>query len=112
MDFAILVEQLDKLIEQLNTLNDIAQEEPQCAYATLVFSLQHKYTFLQRAIKVDPDIYKPLEEALRTLLSTIVGWPISDKRRSLMALPAQMGGLDRWKPPNERTKLRKPLLIP
>ncbi len=67
-------EKIDELLPQLETLNDIAQSEPQCAYAVLAHSLQQSYAYIQRSTEVDPSLYERLEKAIQTVLATIVGY--------------------------------------
>ena len=48
-----LEEKVNSCMEDVKLLSDIPKSEPQCAYAAMMFSVQHRWNFVQRTI---PDI--------------------------------------------------------
>ena len=74
-------------IKGVKLLSDIAKSEPQCAYAAMMFSVQHRWNFVQRTIPDISHYMKKLEnEIYHTFLSAIIGRMISEEERNIMAL--------------------------
>ena len=81
-------------IKDLQMLSNIAQDEPQAAYAGFTKGLLHRWNYVQRTI---PDIghcFQPLEDVIRNdFIPRLVGRPISDHEREIFELPVRHGGL-------------------
>ena len=94
-----LKEKVNSWIEDVKLLSDIAKSEPQCAYAAMMFSVQHRWNFVQTTI---PDIFhymKKLEnEIYHTFLPANIGRTISEEERNIMTLPVRYGRLGIPKP--------------
>ena len=90
-----LEEKVNSWIEDVKLLSDIAKSEPQCAYAAMMFSVQHRWNFVQRTI---PDIShymkKSENEIYHIFLPAIIGRTISEEEHNIMALPVRYGGLE------------------
>ena len=82
-------------VESVQELSEtIAVNEPQLAYSSFVKGLTHKWTYLQRTIPGVAELFQPLEDALReSLLPALLGKPINDTEREILALPVRLGGL-------------------
>ena len=81
-------------IEDVKQLAEIAKEEPQIAYAACTKGLSHRWSYVQRTIGGISELFRPLEEAIRTvLLPSIFNRPVTDLERDMIALPLRHGGL-------------------
>ena len=81
-------------IEDVKQLAEIAKEEPQIAYSAYTKGLSHRWSFVQRTIGGISELFRPLEEAIRTiLLPSIFNRPVTDLERDMVALPLRHGGL-------------------
>ena len=77
-----------KWIVDVEELATIAKEEPQSALSAYNTGLSHRSTFIQRTVQGISDLFTPLEESIReVLIPAIVGRPVSDLERRLLALP-------------------------
>jgi hypothetical protein len=82
-------------IEQINLLSSIARTQPHAAYAAFTQGLQHRWSFLQRTMRMDWHLFH-LEDAIRVNFIPSLfddSRPISDVERGLYALPVRHGGL-------------------
>ena len=61
-------EKIKKFTQEVETLSQYAETEPQAAYAAYVHGLQGKWTFAQRVLPNTAHMYQPLEEKIRLLL--------------------------------------------
>ena len=94
-----LEEKVNSWMEDVKLLSDIAKSEPQCVYAAMMFSVQHRWNFVQRSIPDISHYMKKLEnEIYRTILPAIIGRTISEEERNIMTLPVRYGGLGITKP--------------
>ena len=59
---------VDTLITHLEKLSELAKAEPHTAYRFFVSRLQHTYTYVQRVTPPSEQIWKTLEETIRTSL--------------------------------------------
>ena len=74
-------------------LTEIAEQEPQAAYAGLVFSLQSKWSYLQRIMETPAEAWHNLSSSINNLLETIFGCKLDPTSLELAQLPARLGGL-------------------
>ncbi len=85
---------LTKWVKDVKKLADFAVEEPQAAHAAYTKGLSYRWTYVQRTVKETSDLFKPLEQAIREeLIPALLGRPVSDLERRLIALPYRFGGL-------------------
>ena len=87
-----------KLVENwtkdVHTITNMAESDPRSAYCAFVFGLIHKWNYFQRTIPASPELYKPLEEAIKNvLIPKVTGRGVSDLERDLMSIPCRLGGL-------------------
>ena len=61
-----LLPQIQKRVDGIKTLAQIAKKYPQAAYAGLTYSLQQEWLYMQRVLDVGNVAFEPLEDALRT----------------------------------------------
>ena len=81
-------------ILDVEELAAIAKDEPQSALSAYNIGLSKRWTFLQRTVQGISGLFTPLEESIReVLIPAIVGRPVSDMERRLLALPYRHGGL-------------------
>jgi len=78
----------------INILVDVALTQPQLAYAALVHSLQHEWTFLLCVIPHCGPLLGELEKLLAScFLPALFGVEVSVAEHDLLALPLGLGGL-------------------
>ena len=81
-------------IKDIEQLAEIAKEEPQIAYAAYTKGLCHRWSYMQRTIGEISELFRPLEDAIRTiLLPAILGRQVTDVERDMLALPLRHGGI-------------------
>ena len=51
-------------VEQVSYLADIANTQPDAAYAGFVFGLRHQWNFVQRTMPIAGDHMQPLKDAI------------------------------------------------
>ena len=85
---------VNKWVEDVEELANIAKDEPQATYASYTKAICHRWTYIQRTI---PDIgcmFTPLENTIREkLIPSLIGRKVSDIERRIIALPVRLGGL-------------------
>ena len=88
-------ELVEKWVQQIKVLAEIAAFEPQAAYAAFTTCIRHKYTFYMRTIPNISELLQPLESAIRLhLISALLeGRMCSDDERCLLSLPIRLGGM-------------------
>ena len=84
---------LDKKVacwsKQVNQLADVANTEPHAAYATFVFGLQQRWTFVQRKMPTAIEHMDPLKNAICSILiPTLTKHELNDTEMELVTLPA------------------------
>ena len=85
---------MDKWIQDIEQISDIAKNDPQIAYASYTKALCMRWCFVQRTISGISHLFLPLEETIREkFIPAIVGRNISDLERQIIALPVRFGGL-------------------
>ena len=85
---------VDKWIQDIEQISDIAKNDPQIAYASYTKALCMRWCFVQRTISGISHLFQPLEEVIREkFIPAIVGRNISDLERRILALPVRFGGL-------------------
>ena len=85
---------ISKWIQDVETLAEIAKDEPQAAYASFTKAISRRWTYIQRTIPGISDLFQPLEQAIRDkLMPAIIGRAISDIERKIFSLPVRLGGL-------------------
>ena len=81
-------------MQEVRTLSRIARTEPQAAYSAFTHGLAGRWNYLTRLSPTFREFLEPLERTIRTEhLASLTGRCISDLERSLLHLPACLGGL-------------------
>ena len=62
---AYLNEKVSSWVAQLDCLAAIAATQPHAVYATYIFGLQHRWTFLQHTMPTASEHMQPLKDAIR-----------------------------------------------
>ena len=87
-------EKIEKWVQDVNQLSEIAQEQPQAALSAFNVGLSQRWKFIQRTVGGIGHLFQPIEDAIRNrLLPALCGRELSDSERRLMALPYRYGGL-------------------
>ncbi len=90
-----ITNRVDEWQSHLKKLSTISVEQPQAAYAVLVKSFQHEWSFLQRVTPQCSLLFSPIEHTLSTdFLPSLLGHTITSDDRLLFSLPIRMGGLN------------------
>ena len=86
---------IQEWVAGIKVMGDVARRYPQTAYAGMTRSLQCEWLYLQRVLPDCSDVFKPLEEALRShYLPALLGLTeVSDRLRERLKLPVRNGGL-------------------
>ena len=86
-------------VEDIKILALIAKDDLQSAYAAMVFSIQHRWRYIQRTVPNISALFKDLENEIHhTLLPAILGRKISSEEKDIIALPVRYGGMGIPKP--------------
>ena len=88
-----ILQKTEKFTSMVEKLTEIAEQEPQAAYAGLVFSLQSKWSYLQRIMETPAEAWHNLSSSINNLLETIFGCKLDPTSLELAQLPARLGGL-------------------
>ena len=68
-------------VEDIKILASIAKDYPKSAYAAMVFSIQHRWRYIQQTVPNISDLFKDLEnEIYHTLLPAILGRKFLQKK--------------------------------
>ena len=88
-------ELVDDWMEQLKQLTQIANSEPQAAYAAFTAGFKHKLTYYLRTIPNISNILRPIDDYIDNELipAFTEGHICSERDRKLLALPVRLGGL-------------------
>ena len=85
---------ISKWVNDVETLAEIAQDEPQSVYSCFTKAIIHRWTYIQRTIPNISHLFAPLETAIREkLVPALIGRNVSDIERRIIALPVKLGGL-------------------
>ena len=86
---------IEKWVNEITMLADIATTQPQAAYACFVQGYQHKLTYFLRTIPGLEVNLVPLEEVIRHRFIPAItgGHLVNDAERILLSLPPRLGGL-------------------
>ena len=80
--------------ECVSRLSEVAEQQPQDAYAALTKSLASEWNFLQRVISGCGPAFQPVEDKLaHSFLPSLFGCEVSMEERSLFELPVRCAGL-------------------
>ena len=78
-------------VEDIKILASIAKDDPQSAYAAMVFSIQHCWRYIQRTVPNISDLFKDLENEIHhTLPPATLGREISSKERDIICTTCQI----------------------
>ena len=82
-------------VKEIKQLSSIAQSEPQAAFAAFTHSVASEWLFFLRTVPVTKAQLAPLEDTIRFVFIPAISGrcAFTDKERSLLALPARLGGL-------------------
>jgi hypothetical protein len=87
-------EKVSTWVGELKKLTEIAKTEPHSAFSCFIHGLKHRYTYTMRTVPNIAEFLLPLDAAIDELVSVLFhGQAISTTLRSLISLPAKMGGL-------------------
>ena len=85
---------INKWIEDVEQLSQIAVDEPQLAYCAYTKALCMRWSFLQRTVPNSKHYFTPFEETIKEkLIPAIIGKKVSNLERDLISLPVRLGGL-------------------
>ena len=89
-----ITKKVEKWMEDVEQLAEIAKEEPQVALSAYNTGLSQRWKFVQRTVRDTESLFEPLEEVIRTkLIPAICGRTVSPIERRMIALPYRFGGL-------------------
>ena len=89
-----VMNEINSWVQDVEQLTEIANEEPQLAYAAHTKALSMRWSFIQRTIPNISQYFVPLEECIREkLIPAILGRNVTDLERRMISLPVRMGGL-------------------
>ena len=93
-------EKVSEWVEQIDRLVQVARTQPHVAYSALVHGFFNKWVYLFRTTPDLTSYVEPLEDCLRLrLIPTLTGQTsVSNTIRSLLSLPARLGGLGIFDP--------------
>jgi hypothetical protein len=87
------------LLKNLNKVKAWVQhiktkKHPQTAHASITKSLQHEWTFTQKVLNEEKELFNPLRCAIRSsYFPVIFGSEISNTEADLFHLPTRLGGM-------------------
>ena len=86
---------IDEWIKELRVLTEIAETQPQAAYAAYIHGFKHKLTYMLRTVPNITNELKRVEAVVRNefLPAITGGHQCSNEERKLLALPVKLGGL-------------------
>ena len=86
---------ITEFVGEVKILSAFALTQPHAAYSAFCHGLIGKWTYLARTIPHSSELFKPLEDAIRTIfLPSLTGQsPFNDTDRNMLALPTRLGGL-------------------
>ena len=85
---------VEKWAEDVEELAQIAKDEPHAALSAYNTGLSQRWTFLQRTMGLNADLYQPIEDKIRhQLIPALCGRQVSDLERRMLALPYRLGGM-------------------
>ena len=91
---AYVSKKVEKWVEDVEALANIAKDEPQAAYSSYTKAISHRWTYIQRTIPNIGNLFAPLEDTIREkLIPALVGRKVSDMERKILAMPVRMGGI-------------------
>ena len=81
--------------EEITELSLIAKTHPQAAYSAFTSGYKHKFTYFMRTIENIENFMLPLDKVIKLKLIPALfnDFQISEKLRSLIALPCKLGGM-------------------
>lgn len=93
-DASFTSKKVSEWTSMITKLSEVALSQPQAAFTGFVYSIQHKWTFHQRVIQMQPEAYVPLEKSIMDrLIPPLVGGEVCQDIRSIMSFSARFGGL-------------------
>ena len=93
-DFIDVSEKVSNWVHEVATLSEFALSQPQACYAAYTFGLKHRWTYFSRTLPDIQDLLEPLENAIsRVLIPAITERKCNQLDRTILALPARLGGL-------------------
>ena len=87
-------DKVQKWVKDINSLAEIAIEEPQAAYSAYIKSICYRWAFVQGTVLKTSHLFAPLEERIRqTFIPAVIGRKVSDHERTILSLPVRYGDL-------------------
>ena len=82
--------------EEITELSLISKTHPHAAYFAFTSGYKHKFTFFMRTIENIENFILPLDKVIKQKLIPVLlnDFQISEKLRSLIALPCKLSGMD------------------
>ena len=86
---------VEKWKDELQSLVEIAETQPQAAYSVFTLSMQNKWSYLARTTKSISHMLQQMEDVIRhDMIPTVTGrQAINDVEKKMFALPTRLGGL-------------------
>ena len=90
-----IIEKINKWVEELHVLSEIAKIEPQAAYTCFLSGYKHKFNYYMRTIPGIGKLLRKVDEVILTeFISAITGGIfITENDRKLLSLAPRLGGL-------------------
>ena len=81
-------------VSSVRRLAKVSKSQPQAAFAALMKSVQHEWSFFQRVVSVCPGWFDDLRNALRSeFWPSLFGGHVSEAEADLFSLPTRLGGM-------------------
>ena len=89
-----VLKKIDAWTQYIQKISKVAKYDPQSAFIAVSKSLQNEWSFIQRVINVDDNLFGSLKDQIcQNLLPNICGFEINNLDANLMLRPARFGGI-------------------
>ena len=89
-----VLKKIDAWTQYIQKISKVAKYDPQSAFIAVSKSLQNEWSFIQRVINVDDNLFGSLKNQIcQNLLPNICGFEINNLDANLMLRPARFGGI-------------------
>ena len=87
-----VTDKVNTWIEEVK-LSEIACTQPHAAYSAFIHGLRHRFTYTLRTIPDIAHLLKPLDKAIDNFIRVLFqGYLFNSDERTLLSLPARLGG--------------------
>ena len=81
-------------VSSVERLAKVSKSQPQAAFAAMMKSVQHEWSFFQRVVSVCPGCFEDLRNVLRCgFWPSLLNGQVSDAEADLFSLPTRLGGM-------------------